>query len=197
VTQLQADLQAAIAIAEERNSKVNELVSLLPPPPSVVVEEVIAAPVVEEVVEEIVQPEIVPEQEVVIARPVNSGDEAGYDPTLGFEEKYFANYNKPAQADDTETASTGDAGFGSAFPANPDKSDVFLRIDYLPSRLYKFNGTKWIEIDKSTNDRLAYNQAYIEHLIEKIRSGEYDIDDLNDAERNEINQYLRDHDTKL
>jgi hypothetical protein len=192
VTQLQADLQAAIAIAEERNSKVNELVSLLPPPPSVVVEEVIAAPVVEEVVEE-----IVPEQEVVIARPVNSGDEAGYDPTLGFEEKYFANYNKPAQADDTETASTGDAGFGSAFPANPDKSDVFLRIDYLPSRLYKFNGTKWIEIDKSTNDRLAYNQAYIEHLIEKIRSGEYDIDDLNDAERNEINQYLRDHDTKL
>ena len=192
VTQLQADLQAAIAIAEERNSKVNELVSLLPPPPSVVVEEVIAAPVVEEVVEE-----IVPEQEVVIARPVNSGDEAGYDPTLGFEEKYFANYNKPAQADDTETAGTGDAGFGSAFPANPDKSDVFLRIDYLPSRLYKFNGTKWIEIDKSTNDRLAYNQAYIEHLIEKIRSGEYDIDDLNDAERNEINQYLRDHDTKL
>ena len=200
VTQLQADLQAAIAIAEERNSKVNELVSLLPPPPSVVVEEVIAAPVVEEVVdkgEEVVQPEIVPEQEVVIARPVNSGDEAGYDPTLGFEEKYFANYNKPAQADDAETASAGDAGFGSAFPANPDKSDVFLRIDYLPSRLYKFNGTKWIEIDKSTNDRLAYNQAYIEHLIEKIRSGEYDIDDLNDAERNEINQYLRDHDTKL
>ena len=72
-----------------------------------------------------------------------------------------------------------------------------MRIDYLPSRLYKFNGTKWIEIDKSTNDRLAYNQAYIEHLIEKIRSGEYDIDDLNDAERNEINQYLRDHDTEL
>jgi hypothetical protein len=96
-----------------------------------------------------------------------------------------------------EIANSGDAGFGSAFPADPDKSDVFLRIDYLPSRLYKFNGTMWIEIDKSTNDRLAYNQAYIEHLIEKIRSGEYDIDDLNDAERNEINQYLRDHDTEL
>jgi hypothetical protein len=193
VNQLQADLQAAIAIAEERNSKVNELVSLLPPPPSVLVEEVVAPPVVEEVV----QPEVAPEQQAVITRPVNSDDESGYDPTLGFEEKYFANYTKPAQADDTETASAGDAGFGSAFPANPDKSDVFLRIDYLPSRLYKFNGTKWIEIDKSTNDRLAYNQAYIEHLIEKIRSGEYDIDDLNDAERNEINQYLRDHDTKL
>jgi Skp family chaperone for outer membrane proteins len=191
VTQLQADLMAAITVAEERNSKVNELASLLPPPPSVVVEEVIASPVIEQVVAE-----VEPEQEAVIPRPTNT-DEAAYDPTLGFEEKYFANYNKPAQADDVETASHGDAGFGSAFPIDPVKSDVFLRIDYLPSRLYKFNGTKWIEIDKSSNDRLAYNQAYIEHLIEKVRSGEYDIDDLNDAERNEINQYLRDHDTKL
>jgi hypothetical protein len=194
VSQLQADLQAAIGIAEERNSKVNELASLLPPPPLVMVEEVIAPTAIEEVIEE---PVVVQEQEAIIARPVNADEDAVYDPKLGFEEKYFANYNKPAQADDAETISTGDAGFGSAFPANPDKSDVFLRIDYLPSRLYKFNGTKWIEIDKSTNDRLAYNQAYIEHLIEKIRSGEYDIDDLNDAERNEINQYLRDHDTKL
>jgi hypothetical protein len=193
VTQLQADLMAAITVAEERNSKVNELASLLPPPPSVVVEEVIAPPVIEQVVVE-AEPEL--EQEAVIPRPTNA-DEAVYDPTLGFEEKYFANYTKTAQADDAGTASHGDAGFGSAFPADPAKSDVFLRIDYLPSRLYKFNGTKWIEIDKSTNDRLAYNQAYIEHLIEKIRSGEYDIDDLNDAERNEINQYLRDHDTKL
>ena len=190
VAQLQSDLQAAIAVAEERNARVNELASMLPPPPSVVVEEVVADPVV---VEEV----IVPEQQAVIARPVDSGEEAVYDPKLGFEEKYFANYHQPAQADDAETASAGDAGFGSVFPANPEKSDVFLRIDYLPSRLYKFNGTKWIEIDKSTNDRLAYNQAYIEHLIEKIRSGEYDIDDLNDAERNEINQYLRDHDTEL
>ena len=190
VAQLQSDLQAAIAVAEERNARVNELASLLPPPPSVMVEEVIAEPVV-------VQEVLAPEQEAVIARPVVDSEDAVYDPTLGFEEKYFANYNRPAQADDIETASAGDAGFGSVFPANPEKSDVFLRIDYLPSRLYKFNGTKWIEIDKGTNDRLAYNQAYIEHLIEKIRSGEYDIDDLNDAERNEINQYLRDHDTKL
>jgi len=194
VSQLQADLMAAITVAEERNSKVNELVALLPPPPSVFVEEVVAPPAIEE---QVVVQEVVQEPDPVVAEPVDSGEEVVYDPTLGFEEKYFANYNRPAQADDVEIANSGDAGFGSAFPADPDKSDVFLRIDYLPSRLYKFNGTKWIEIDKSTNDRLAYNQAYIEHLIEKIRSGEYDIDDLNDAERNEINQYLRDHDTEL
>jgi hypothetical protein len=199
VGQLQADLQAAIAVAEERNSKVNELASLLPPPPSVLVEEVVAEPVIEEVIvpEPVIDEVPALDQEAVIARPVVDGEEAVYDPKLGFEEKYFANYNRTAQADDVEIGSSGDAGFGTTFPANPAKSDVFLRIDYLPSRLYKFNGTKWIEIDKSTNDRLAYNQAYIEHLIEKIRSGEYDIDDLNDAERNEINQYLRDHDTEL
>jgi hypothetical protein len=187
VDQLQGDLQAAIVIAEERNSKVNELTALLPPPPSVVVEEVVSEPIKEETPAEIFVQDIQP------PGILDSEEQASFDPKLGFEEKYF----RKAQADNDKSAAEGSAGFGSAFPADPAKSDVFLRIDYLPSRLYKFNGSKWIEIDKNTNDRLVYNQAYIEHLIEKIRSGEYDIDDLNDAEKNEINQYLSDNDTKL
>jgi hypothetical protein len=85
----------------------------------------------------------------------------------------------------------GRADFGTAFPENPNKGDVFLRTDYLPNRLFKWNNNKWIEIDKETNDRLAYNSAYIEHLIDKIQSGEYDIDDVNDAERAEIEQFLK------
>ena len=82
-------------------------------------------------------------------------------------------------------------GFGTSFPANPNKGDMFLRVDQLPSVLYKFNGANWIEVDKSLTDQHAYDDAYIEHLIEKISSGEYDPDLLSDAERDRIEDKLK------
>ena len=60
----------------------------------------------------------------------------------------------------------------------------------MPSVLYKFNGTSWIEVDKALNDRYAHDEAYIDHLIAKIDSGEYDPDLLSDAERDQIEQRL-------
>ena len=177
VDQLQADLQAAIALAAERNSRLNELQAQLPPPPDVTVEEVVAEP--EPVLVEMAEPEV-----AELTPDPN--------PDLVFEQRYFAKYTQPA-TDSVE----GRADFGTAFPENPGKGDVFLRTDYLPNRLFKWNNNKWIEIDKESNDRLAYNSAYIEHLIEKIRLGEYDIDDVNDAERAEIEQFLKNNGTTL
>jgi hypothetical protein len=81
-------------------------------------------------------------------------------------------------------------GFGTQFPTNPNKGDMFLRVDRLPSTLYKFNGNIWIEVDKALSDQHAYDQAYIDHLIEKIESGEYDPDLLSEAERTSIEQRL-------
>jgi hypothetical protein len=81
-------------------------------------------------------------------------------------------------------------GFGTAFPSNPIKGDMFLRVDQLPSALYKYNGANWIEVDKSLSDQHAYDDAYIDHLIEKISSGEYDPDLLSDAERDRIEEKL-------
>ena len=85
---------------------------------------------------------------------------------------------------------SGDVSFGSGFPSNPAKGDLYLRVDYLPSKLFKWNGAKWIEIDKRTTDSYAYNEQYIQHLVERIDAGEYDQDDLSDAERTQINEYL-------
>ena len=82
-------------------------------------------------------------------------------------------------------------GFGTQFPINSNKGDMFLRVDQLPSRLYKFNGNQWIEVDKALSDQHAYDQAYIDHLIEKIDSGEYDPDLLSDAERASIEERLK------
>lgn len=96
------------------------------------------------------------------------------------------------QADNIDNIPTGEVkGFGTSFPPNPNKRDMFLRVDQLPSVLYRFNGTNWIEIDKESTDQHAYDSAYIDHLIEKISTGEYDPDLLSNAERDSIEQRLK------
>ena len=79
-------------------------------------------------------------------------------------------------------------GFGTQWPDSPNKGDMFLRVDRLPSALYKYNGKTWIEIDKTLSDQYSYDTAYIDHLINKIDSGEYDPDLLTDAELEQIQQ---------
>jgi hypothetical protein len=81
-------------------------------------------------------------------------------------------------------------GFGNEYPASPDKGDIYLRTDYLPNRLFKFNGSKWIEVDKEQTDVYAYDEQYIQHLIAEIDAGRYDPDALSDVERQQIQQYL-------
>ena len=94
-----------------------------------------------------------------------------------------------AQADDV--APFADVNFGTKFPGNPNRGDAYIRVDYLPTKLFKWNGVKWIEIDKNATDTFAYNDEYIDHLIAKIGSGEYDPDLLNPGEREQIEQRLR------
>jgi hypothetical protein len=94
-------------------------------------------------------------------------------------------------ADNSPTGTASSVrGFGVAFPEQADKGDMFLRVDRLPSVLFKFNGINWIEVDKNLSDAYAYDVAYIDHLIEKIDSGEYDPDLLSDAERDHITNRL-------
>ena len=79
-------------------------------------------------------------------------------------------------------------GFGSQWPDNSVKGDMFLRVDRLPSALYKYNGKNWIEIDKNLSDQYSYDNAYIDHLISKVDSGEYDPELLTEAEVEQIAQ---------
>jgi hypothetical protein len=83
------------------------------------------------------------------------------------------------------------ADFGTVFPIKAIKGDMFLRTDYLPSKLFKWNGTNWIETDKDLTDTYAYNTAYIKHLIDKLDNGEYDPDDLTEVEQSQIADYLK------
>lgn len=78
------------------------------------------------------------------------------------------------------------AGFGSDFPTNPERGDMFLRTDFKPTRLFKWNDIKWIEINKGATDAYTYNDAYIQYLAEKLFNGEYSIEDLSDVEQQQI-----------
>lgn len=87
---------------------------------------------------------------------------------------------------DNQPFSSNVSGFGIAFPAKPSKGDAYLRVDMLPTVLYKYNGKKWIEVDKDLSDTYAYDDAYIDFLIAKLESGEYDAELLTYSEREQI-----------
>jgi hypothetical protein len=86
------------------------------------------------------------------------------------------------------------SSFGTEFPENSSKGDLFLRTDYLPTRLFKFNGDSWISLEKTNTDSYTYDDAYINYLISKIDTGEYDSEDLSDAEREQIRDFLEKRD---
>jgi nucleotide-binding universal stress UspA family protein len=78
------------------------------------------------------------------------------------------------------------AGFGTSFPNNPKRGDVYLRVDMLPNKPYKWNGNKWIELERSAIDRYVHENEYIKYLIDKVKSGEYDFHELTKAEQEEV-----------
>jgi hypothetical protein len=100
-------------------------------------------------------------------------------------------FNLGLSADNAPASAAGEMrGFGTNFPDTASKGDMFLRVDRLPSALYKFNGTNWIEVDKTLSNQYLYDEAYIDHLIEKIGTGEYDPELLSDAEQESIQKRL-------
>jgi hypothetical protein len=96
-----------------------------------------------------------------------------------------------AMADNSDTPNMDtNADFGINFPSNPRKGDMFIRVDFLPTKLFKWNGRQWIEVDKNNNSSYTYNEQYIVHLIDQLEKGQYNIEDINDAEREEIERYI-------
>lgn len=92
------------------------------------------------------------------------------------------------RVDNTEHISSN---FGTTFPRMAKKGDIFVRVDVLPNRVFKFDGKKWLEQNKSVTQSYMYNKDYVEFLIEKINSGEYDLEVLSEDERAEIESYLK------
>ena len=49
-------------------------------------------------------------------------------------------------------------GSGIVFPANPKLGDYFLRIDYLPNILYRWNGSLWVRISENVRTGVGFGE---------------------------------------
>ena len=71
------------------------------------------------------------------------------------------------------------AGFGISFPtSNIDKGDYFLRTDYLPNRLFRFDGTRWVKVEDSVritttnnNSRANYKTSFVNNSTSSTING--------------------------
>lgn len=59
-------------------------------------------------------------------------------------------------------------GHGIAFPPNAGEGDYFLRTDFFPNRLFRFNGARWVKKEDAvrhtltnTDDRKTYKTQFI------------------------------------
>lgn len=48
-----------------------------------------------------------------------------------------------------------DVSAGISFPTNPQIGDYALRTDYLPNRLFRFNGSRWVKIEDNVRTSLT------------------------------------------
>ena len=92
-----------------------------------------------------------------------------------------------ATADGTTGAKVN---FGTEFPRYSRRGDIFTRVDVLPNRVYKFTGNRWIEVKREDSRTYLDNADYIQHLIQKLETGEYDPEWLTDDEREQIAKLL-------
>jgi hypothetical protein len=85
---------------------------------------------------------------------------------------------------------TQKVNFGLAFPEYSAVGDIFVRTDSMPHRVYKFNGAKWIDIGRDNSDTYLSNTNYLQHLVEKISTGEIDPDVLTEVEMDAIQSHI-------
>lgn len=67
--------------------------------------------------------------------------------------------------DGTGEAPNGEpTGVGIAFPQNPQVGDYFLRIDYFPQLLYRWDGRLWVRISANVRTQTGFNAANTSQL---------------------------------
>lgn len=94
------------------------------------------------------------------------------------------------QADNVEIERP-DASFGNKFPSRPNRGHFHVHTGVLPSKLYRFTGSTWTEVDKDVADSYTHNEAYMRYLIDKLALKEMSKEDLNETELNMITEYIK------
>jgi hypothetical protein len=56
---------------------------------------------------------------------------------------------------DGELPNGGIVAAGIAFPVSPNQGDYYLRLDYIPNRLFRYDGRRWIKIEDAVRTSLT------------------------------------------
>jgi hypothetical protein len=130
-----------------------------------------------------------PELEVPeIKPPVFNGNYVDYDGKYMHRNIFASQYpDLFLRADGNRSSKTS---FGIDFPVNSNTGDVFVRVDVYPNRVYKYNGARWIETSRDKSDT-HLSPDYIEFLISKLATGEYDPELLTQNEQESIADHIK------
>lgn len=105
-------------------------------------------------------------------------------------ELYPTIYRQIEEQENSEPTSVK-ASFGTIFPKKPERGELFLQVSTLPSKLYKFNGTGWIVVDKNIADSYTYNTEYLKYLVDQMSKGILSPDDLTSREQEQVAEFLK------
>lgn len=86
---------------------------------------------------------------------------------------YLLNYG------DGSTPNAAPYGFGIQFPRNPVEGDFFLRTDYMPNRMFHYDGARWVKYKddvrmtlSNTLDRYTHRTSFINNTNTNVINGE-------------------------
>lgn len=69
-------------------------------------------------------------------------------------------------------------GHGIQFPQNSTQDDYFLRTDFLPNRLFRFNGSRWVRIEDAVRMTLTQSDNRQTQKTGFINNNEYVYNDV-------------------
>lgn len=66
-----------------------------------------------------------------------------------------------------------DFGHGIQFPESPGPDDFFLRTDFMPNRLFRFDGTRWVKVEDAVRMNMTNNDTRQTHTTGFINNTTY------------------------
>jgi len=66
-----------------------------------------------------------------------------------------------------------DFGHGIQFPVNPGQDDYFLRTDFMPNRLFRFDGNRWLRVEDAVRMTMTNNDVRKTQKTSFINNNEY------------------------
>lgn len=83
---------------------------------------------------------------------------------------------------DDATPNGNNFGHGIQFPDEPEKGDYFLRTDFLPKRMFQYDGTKWVKVQDNVRMTMTNSRDRRTQKTAFVNNDKFTYNDLVDQE---------------